>query len=151
MGSKQWDDRYYLTLDQNTLAVQQPVILFDGVCNLCNASVNFVIDRDHDSLFKLAALQSGPGEELLQKYQLSSDYLESIVLIDDHGVWRNSTAALRIARRLSGAWRLMYAFIIVPRPLRDAVYGWIARNRYKWFGKKDSCRLPTPDIATRFL
>ena len=127
------------------------LVLFDGVCNLCNTSVNFVIDRDPRAYFKFAALQDEAAQPLFAKYNLSPEYLDSIVLIENGRCYRNSTAALRIARRLKGGWPLFYAFIIVPTPVRDLVYGWIARNRYRWFGKRDSCRLPTPELRARFL
>ncbi len=126
------------------------LVLFDGVCNLCNSSVNFVIDRDPEAYFKFAALQDEAVQPFFAKYDLSPEYLDSIVLIEDGQSYRNSTAALRIARRLKGAWPLFYGFIIIPRPIRDVVYKWIARNRYRWFGKRDSCRLPTPELRARF-
>ena len=127
------------------------VILFDGVCNLCNASINFVIDRDKQSYFTFGALQSVEGERLLSSYELPSDYLDSIILIENESVYCNSDAALRIARKLSGAWPLFYGFVVIPAFLRDPVYKWIARNRYRWFGKQDACRLPTPELKARFL
>jgi predicted DCC family thiol-disulfide oxidoreductase YuxK len=127
------------------------VVLFDGVCNLCNASVNFIIDHDPSGYFKLAALQSQEAVPLLQQYDVPADYLGSVLLIEEGTVYRNSDAALRIARRLDGAWPLLYGFIAVPRPIRDAVYRIIAANRYRWFGKRDTCRLPTPELRQRFL
>lgn len=127
------------------------MILFDGVCNLCNSSVNFVIDHDPAGYFKLAALQSEEAAPFLEHFGLQADYLDSIVLLDGDRVYRNSDAALHVARRLDGAWPLLYAFIAVPRPIRDAVYAWVARNRYAWFGKRDRCRIPTPDVMDRFL
>ncbi|ARA92450.1 MAG: thiol-disulfide oxidoreductase DCC family protein [Bacteroidetes bacterium] len=130
---------------------EHAVILFDGVCNLCNASVNFVIDHDPAGYFKMAALQSDEAAPLLEHFGLQADYLDSIVLIEGDRVYRHSDAALRVARRLDGAWPLLYAFIVVPRPIRDAVYDWIARNRYAWFGRRESCRIPTPDVMDRFL
>jgi predicted DCC family thiol-disulfide oxidoreductase YuxK len=130
---------------------ESAVILFDGVCNLCNASVNFILDRDLKRHFKFGALQSDEGMALLKKYNLSGDYLDSIVLLEGGVVYTNSTAALRVARRLSGAWPLMYGFIIIPEIIRNPVYNWIARNRYKWFGKQDVCRMPTPETRARFI
>lgn len=127
------------------------LVLFDGVCNLCNSSVNFIIDRDPAGYFKFAALQDEAVAPLLARFDLSSDYLDSIVLVEEGRCYRESTAALRIARRLRGGWPIFYAFIVVPRPVRDVVYGWIARNRYRWFGKRDACRLPTPELRERFL
>lgn len=130
---------------------QNPIILFDGVCNLCNGAVNFIIDRDPEALFRLAALQSTVGQELLQKHNLKTADFDTIVLVEGDNIYSHSTAALRIARNLSGAWPLFYGFIIIPSPLRNVVYNWISRNRYRWFGKQESCRIPTPELRSRFL
>ena len=127
------------------------VILFDGVCNLCNASVNFVIDRDPGGHFVFSSLQSEAARPLLQRHRLAQNALDSIILIETDRAYTHSTAALRIARRLKGPWPLLYAFIVVPRPVRDAVYRVIARNRYRWFGKSETCRVPTPALRRRFL
>ena len=129
------------------------VVLFDGVCNLCNGAVTFIIDRDPDAYFRFAPLQSETGGARLEPGHRDPDRidaLESIVLLENGQRFTRSTAALCIARRLRGVWPL-YAFIVVPRPVRDRVYRWIARNRYRWFGKTDACRLPTPELARRFL
>ena len=130
---------------------QGPIILFDGVCNLCNSSVLFVIKRDKQKQFRFASLQEKTGESLLKKFDLPSDTFNSFVLIENEKVYTRSTAALRIARRLHGGWNLLYGFMIVPRFIRDAVYNIIARNRYKWFGKRDECMIPTPELIERFL
>jgi predicted DCC family thiol-disulfide oxidoreductase YuxK len=127
------------------------IIFFDGVCNLCNGAVNFVIDRDKKGRFKLAALQSEEAKPFLKGAGLDKDELSTILLYEDGKMYKKSTAALRIARNLDGLWPLLYVFMIVPRFIRDGVYSWIAKNRYKWFGKKDSCRMPTPDLKARFL
>ena len=127
------------------------VILFDGVCNLCNASVNFVIDRDREGYFKFGALQSDEGRILLQESGITEEYLDSIILVENDQVYRESDAALRIARRLTGGWPLIYYFRWIPRGIRDGIYRWIARNRYSWFGKSDTCRIPTPELKSRFL
>jgi predicted DCC family thiol-disulfide oxidoreductase YuxK len=127
------------------------LVLFDGVCNLCNSSVNFIIDRDPDGYFKFAALQDKTARPVLKRYGLSAAYTDSIVLIEDGRCYRQSEAALRIARHLPGAWQLLYGFIVLPQPLRDIVYNWIARNRYRWFGQRDTCRIPTPELRARFL
>lgn len=128
------------------------VILFDGVCNLCNASVQLVIKNDPGAYFHFASLQSDAGFALLKKYDLPAlASPESLVLIEDNKAYQYSTAALRIARQLKSWHRFLYAFIIVPAFLRNAVYKFIARNRYKWWGKQDSCWLPTPDLKDRFL
>jgi predicted DCC family thiol-disulfide oxidoreductase YuxK len=129
------------------------VILFDGVCNLCNRSVNLVIDHDGHKYFKLAAIQSEAGAAILAQHARvpASGDPDSILLVEDGRLYESSTAALRIARRLTGFWKLGYAAIIVPRPLRDLIYRWIARNRYRWFGKSRACRVPTPELKERFL
>jgi predicted DCC family thiol-disulfide oxidoreductase YuxK len=127
------------------------IILFDGVCNFCNGSVNFIIERDQKSYFKFAPLQSETGQEMLDKYGIDKTETDSVILIEDEKAYTHSTAALKIARRLDGAWSLLYAFIAVPRPLRDFFYRVFARYRYKLFGRRDACMMPTPDIRARFL
>lgn len=129
----------------------EPIILFDGVCNLCNASVQFVIRHDPQARFKFAALQSATAEKLLQNCAVDRASLDSVILVEDGHVYIESDAALRIARKLGGGWSLFAGFSIVPRPIRDAVYRLIARNRYRWFGKQESCMMPTPDLRARFL
>lgn len=128
-----------------------PIVLFDGVCNLCNGSVQFLLKRDPEGRFRFASLQSDAGRSLMAKHGLDADRLSSVALIEDGRVWQESSAALRIARHLPGAWKLLRVFAIVPRPLRDALYRWIARNRYRWFGKTETCWLPTPELKARFL
>lgn len=127
------------------------IVLFDGVCNLCNHSIQFMIKRDPKGYFKFSSLQSEIGQQLLQKYGLPSENMDTIVLIENENVYTYSTAPLRIARKLTFLWPLLYCFIIVPPFIRNPIYLWISRNRYKWFGKKDSCMLPRPDIQQRFL
>lgn len=129
------------------------VVLFDGVCNLCNRSINFVIDHDRKKYFKLAAIQSEAGAALLAQHGRApaSGDPESILLVENGRLYQRSTAGLRIARKLTGVWKLGYAAIIVPRPLRDLIYRWIARNRYRWFGKSGACRVPTPEVKEHFL
>lgn len=129
----------------------QPVILFDGVCNFCDRSVQFVLHRDPKGIFKFAALQSAAGQRLLQERGLPREEFQSIVLLDGDGVWQRSDAALRITRSLSGLWPLLYGFVLVPRPIRDFVYGFIAERRYAWFGKKETCAIPSPETRSRFL
>jgi predicted DCC family thiol-disulfide oxidoreductase YuxK len=126
---------------------QGPVVLFDGVCNLCTASVQFVIARDSRKRFRFASLQSPAAERLLGR----REDLESMVLMEGGRTYRKSGAALRIARRLDGLWPLLSVFLLVPRPLRDAIYDWIGRRRYRMFGRRDSCWVPGPDLAARFL
>lgn len=130
---------------------RQSIILFDGVCNLCNSSVTFIIDRDRKEMFQFASLQSDVGQALLAKHGLPAQEFGSFVLIEQDRAFTKSTAALRIARELGGWWRILYGFIVVPRPLRDVVYSFVARNRYRWFGQSDTCRIPTPDLQRRFL
>lgn len=127
------------------------IILFDGVCNFCNASVNFLIDRDSEARFRFGALQSEEGLAVLRENGLPTDYFDSIVLIEDGQVWVASDAVLRATKHMPGLWPLLRVFRIIPRPIRDAVYDWIARNRYRWFGKQESCRIPTPEYRARFL
>ena len=128
-----------------------PIILFDGVCNLCNNSVQFVIKHDTENKFMFAALQSPPGQALLLQYNLPLEGFNSFVLIKDEKVYLKSTAALNVAKNLNGPVKLLYGFIIVPAFIRNAVYNFIAKNRYKWFGKKESCMIPTPALQSRFL
>ena len=129
----------------------QSVIFFDGVCNLCNSTVQFVIKHDRRQYFKFAALQSQFAQEQLSGFVLKAKRGDSFVLVEDGKVYEQSTAALRVAKKLSGLWRLLYIFIVVPPFVRDAVYNFVARNRYKWFGKQESCWVPTPDLKSRFL
>ncbi len=127
------------------------IILFDGVCNFCNDSVNFVIKNDKRNYFKFTPLQSEIGGKLLDEHKINREETDSVVVVENEKAYTHSTAALRIAKGLGGIWSLAYAFIIVPRFIRDAAYNLIARNRYKWFGKKDACMLPTPEIREKFL
>jgi predicted DCC family thiol-disulfide oxidoreductase YuxK len=131
---------------------EQPVILFDGVCNLCSGIVQFVIRHDPPpGQFKMAALQSEAGQRLLREHGLPTDDFDSFVLIEPGGAYVRSTAALRVTRRLGFPRSLAYGLIIVPRPLRDVVYRWIARNRYRWFGQREACLMPDAELRARFL
>ncbi|MGA9226564.1 MAG: thiol-disulfide oxidoreductase DCC family protein [Mesobacillus sp.] len=127
-----------------------PVILFDGVCNFCDASVQFILNRDPEGIFQFASLQSEAGQNLVKKHNVPAD-VDSMILIEDDKVYYKSTAALRVSRHLQGAWKMLYGFIIIPSPIRNIVYDLIAKNRYKWFGQKESCMLPPPNIRKRFL
>jgi len=129
----------------------QPIILFDGVCNLCNSSVQHVIRHDPKEIFKFASLQGEAGKQLLKQYDLSVNDMNSFVLIQDNTAYTRSTAALFVAKRLTGISKLLYGFIIVPPFIRNAVYNMIAKNRYKWFGKKEACMIPTASLQSRFL
>jgi predicted DCC family thiol-disulfide oxidoreductase YuxK len=127
------------------------VLLFDGVCNLCSQAVQFVIQHDAKGEVKFAALQSEQGQMLLRKHGLPSEMLNSLVLVENDATYTESTGALRLARYFGGIWRFLYVFIIVPKPLRDVVYRWVGKNRYRWFGKQEACMLPTPALRARFL
>ncbi len=128
-----------------------PIILFDGVCNLCTNSVQFVIKHDKQGKFKFAALQSETGQALLKQYGLPQTGFDSFVLVQSEKVYLKSTAALYVAKQLDGPVKLLIGFIIVPAFIRNAVYNLIAKNRYKWFGKRDHCMIPTPALKARFL
>ncbi|TND03493.1 MAG: thiol-disulfide oxidoreductase DCC [Bacteroidetes bacterium] len=127
------------------------IVLFDGVCNFCNNSINFIIRHDKKDYFRFTPLQSEAGEKLKVKFQIPEKFLDSIILIENGKSYFKTTAALRIARRLNGLWPLMYGFIIVPPFIRDIVYNIIAKNRYRWWGKKESCMVPTPEVRKKFL
>lgn len=126
------------------------IILFDGVCNLCDSSVQFIIKRDPEGKFKFASLQSGIGQELLKKHGLKST-INSFVLIENGKVYVKSGAAIRICKQLYGLWKMSTVFLVIPPFIRDSLYGVIAKNRYKWFGKKESCLFPSPEWKNRFL
>lgn len=126
-----------------------PLLLYDGVCGLCNRVVRFVLPRSKTVRF--APLQSGIAGQLLDNYGLSSREIDTVVLVDEDGAHTHSTAALRLTRHLASPWPLLSVLLWVPRRLRDAAYRWVARNRYDWFGKLDSCPLPSDDEASRFL
>ena len=128
-----------------------PVVLFDGVCNLCNRSVGFIIRRDPKARFRFAALQSDPGRRLLKARSLPLDQFDTMVLIDGSSSYTRSDAAIRIARRLSGPWPILAAARVIPRPMRNWLYDLVAGHRYRWFGRKDACMMPTEDVAHRFL
>lgn len=130
---------------------QQPIILFDGVCNFCNSAVNFVLKRNAKANILFAPMQAGAGQKLLEQYQLPPDDMSSFIFIENGTVYKQSAGALKVCRHLRGLWPLCYGLIIVPAFIRDGIYNWIAKNRYKWFGQKDSCMIPTPELKTRFL
>jgi predicted DCC family thiol-disulfide oxidoreductase YuxK len=127
------------------------IVLFDGVCNLCEASVQFILLRDKLGYFKFASLQSNFAQTFLSEKGLKTSNFDSIVLIENGQIYQRSDAALRIARKLSGAWKIFYVLIVIPKFFRDAVYNFIANNRYRWFGKKEECLLPKPEWKGRFL
>ena len=128
----------------------KPVILFDGVCNLCNGSVQFILKRDKKQKFLFASLQSGYGQNLLKQFNLPTDIFNSFIFYENGKIYTRSTAALKMFEQLKG-WKWVKIFWAVPKFLRDAVYNLIARNRYKWFGKKEECWVSAPDLKARFL
>lgn len=128
-----------------------PIVLFDGVCNLCNSAVTFIIQNDPKRRFRFAALQSPVGQALLQRFGLSTETLNTFVLIEGDRAFIKSTAALRSARLLGYLWPVAFVFIVIPRPIRDLCYDLIGKNRYRMFGKREACMLPTPDLKARFL
>lgn len=133
------------------MSEMKSIIFFDGVCNLCNASIDFIIQRDSDDTFLVGALQDELSREILDEFEVDKDYLDSLVLLESGEIFYRSTAALKIAKNLSGLWPALYPLIYLPKWLRDPVYDWIARNRYRWFGKKSTCRLPSPEEKAKFL
>ena len=128
-----------------------PVILFDGVCNLCNSSVQYVIRHDPKKIFRFASLQSPYAQKILADFHLPVNDFNSFVLFENNTVYTRSTAALKVAKRLSGWIKILWVFLIVPKFIRDAVYNIIAKNRYKWFGKREACWVPTPELKSLFL
>jgi predicted DCC family thiol-disulfide oxidoreductase YuxK len=130
---------------------KKPIVLFDGVCNLCNGTIQYIIKRDKRDQFFFASLQGSTGQQLLKKYQLPQTSFNSFVLIEGDRAYTKSTGALKVLKKLGGIWNLLYAFIIVPLFIRDAVYNWISKNRYRWFGKREYCMIPTPELKARFL
>jgi predicted DCC family thiol-disulfide oxidoreductase YuxK len=133
------------------MATEHPIVLFDGVCNLCSRSVQFIIQRDPEGRFRFASLQSPLGEELRARHGIDPQAVDSVLLVEGGRWYKESDAALRIARGMSGAWKLLWPLRFVPRFLRDGAYRVIARNRYRWFGKQETCWLPTPELRGRFL
>jgi predicted DCC family thiol-disulfide oxidoreductase YuxK len=129
----------------------KPVLLFDGVCKFCHGSIQFVIKRDRTQRLYFCPLQSARGQQMMAQHHVEDSGLNSMVLLDNGKVYRKSTAALRIARQLSMPWPLMSIFLLVPAPVRDAVYDFIGRHRYQWFGKYDKCYIPDDDTRERFM
>ena len=141
-------DAFILT---TSTEINYPVILFDGVCNFCNAGINFIIKQDKKKIFRFAPLQSEAGQKLLEYYGLPTEGFESFVLIEDGKVYQRSTAGLKVCNKLPWFWKWTQLAWIAPKFIRDGVYNFIARNRYKWFGKKDECMIPSADVRSRFL
>jgi len=133
------------------IPLDKPILLFDGVCNLCNGTVQTVINMDKNGQFRLASLQSETGQALLKKFNLPADELDTVVLVDEEKAYLRSDVPLEVLRQLGGGWQLFYIFKIIPHFLRDAIYNWVARNRYQWFGKEEACMIPTAEVKQRFL
>jgi len=130
---------------------EQGIVLFDGVCHLCDGAVRFILKRERTSELKFAPLQSDSGKSLLEKYGYPSGYLDGLILIENNRAHDRSSACLRIARKLIFPWNVLFPLLIIPKPLRDLIYGIIASVRYRWFGKKESCSLPQGEDRSRFL
>jgi predicted DCC family thiol-disulfide oxidoreductase YuxK len=136
-------------VDLNT--IPHPIIFFDGVCNLCTGVVQFVIRHDPKHRFRFASLQSEVGQQLLQQHNLPTEEFGSFILFEKGKVFTKSSAALTVIKKLAGFWPALYAFMIVPSFIRNGVYNWVAKNRYKWFGKKEECWIPTPELNELFI
>jgi predicted DCC family thiol-disulfide oxidoreductase YuxK len=128
-----------------------PIVLFDGVCNFCNYWVNFALKHDKKKILKFSPLQGKIAKELLPKFHFNPESINSVIFIDNGKAYTQSSASLRICKYMDGGWKLFYGFIIIPKFIRDFFYNIIARNRYKWWGKKESCMIPTPELKERFL
>lgn len=135
----------------NLNTIDHPIIFFDGVCNLCTGVVKFVIRHDPKRRFRFASLQSEVGQQLLKQYNLPSEEFGSFILFEKGEVYTKSTAALTVAKNLNGLLPVWHTFIILPKFIRDGVYNLVARNRYKWFGKKEECWIPTPALNELFI
>lgn len=131
--------------------MKEKIILFDGVCNLCNKSVQFVIEHDEQNYFKFASLQSNFGQTFLKENKLNQTTFDSIIYIEDDKYYTKSSAALKIAKHLDKNISWLNYFSVVPKPIRDFFYNIIAKNRYKFFGKQESCWLPTKELKAKFL
>lgn len=136
-------------VDMNPL--EEPIVVFDGVCNLCEDSVTFIIARDPDAKFRFVSAQSSIGKEIQERYGIDAIEDETVILIKNSKVFTHSDAALEIAKDLNGPWRLLRYAKVVPKPIRNGIYSTVAKNRYKWFGKKNECMLPSLEIKARFL
>ena len=138
-------------MNSNNNNSHQAIILFDGVCNYCNSWVNFCIRHDKKNYFRYAPLQSEIGKAILKKFNVPDVSTDTFVLIENSKYYLRSTAGLRLCKHFNGLYPLLYGFIIVPPFIRDGIYGIIARNRYKWYGKRESCMVPSPDVKEKFL
>ena len=130
---------------------KKSIILFDGLCNVCDASVKFILKRDKNEKYLFASLQSETGQEILKKFNLPTENFKSFALVEDSKIFIKSTAALKVAKEFSGFWKVFYVFIYLPTPIRDIFYDLVSKNRYLIGGKKHSCLIPTPELKKRFL
>lgn len=137
--------------DAESVPLEHPVLVFDGVCNLCNGLVQWIIERDPDGRFRFAALQSDAGQRLLEAYDLPTEDFDTVVLLDGENCYTKSTAALETLKELGVPYSLLYPAVVVPRFLRDRVYDFVAEHRYGWFGRRDACMMPDEDLESRFL
>lgn len=133
------------------MKIKHPIIFFDGECNLCNGAIQFVIKRDTKNIFRFASLQSNFAKDALANFEIDSASMRTFILLKDEKMYTKSTAALRVSKQLSGAWPILYGFMIVPNFIRNGVYDFVSANRYKWFGKRDSCWMPTAELKEKFL
>jgi len=134
------------------LPQHKQLVLFDGVCNLCDASVQYIIKHDKDNAFLFTALQSEVGQQIIKEFNIDTNKIDSIILYsNEYGISYKSTAALKIASKLGFPRNLLSVFLIIPSIIRNWVYDYIAKNRYKWYGKKEECMIPTPDLKSKFL
>jgi predicted DCC family thiol-disulfide oxidoreductase YuxK len=140
-----------LDLRQHKWAGYERVIVFDGICHWCNAWVKFTLARDPHGKFKFGTLQSPEAQQILKELHLPVDDFKTLLLLEHGRVFTKSTAALRILRHLSGLWPILYIGIAIPRPLRDAVYDYVAQRRYRWMGKAETCRVPAQTERERFV
>lgn len=131
--------------------MEEGVVLFDGVCNFCNRTVQFLIKRDRNDKLRFASLQSDSGKKLLKEAHFDLQYSESVLFFTEGRIWRKSDAFCQIMRRLPGAWKLCYWLMIIPRFIRDGVYDFISTHRYRWFGRRDQCMVPPPEWKEKFL
>lgn len=131
--------------------MNEGLVLFDGVCNFCNYWVQFAIKRNKKKNLRFGSLQGNTAQEILPRYQIDPSILKSVVFIENNTAYQSSTAVLKICKHLDGGWKLLSLFLIIPSFLRDPVYNWIGKNRYKWFGKKESCMIPTAEQRALFV
>lgn len=138
-------------MEKSNQARQPAILLFDGVCNLCNGFVQFVLLRDPTETFKFASLQSDFGRQKMAELGLNPEQLDTVIMVENGKAYTHSDVPLRVVRKMPGLWPLLSIFVIIPKFIRDPIYNWIARNRYRWFGKRKSCMLPRPEWKDRFL